>query len=220
MLKLNRKNSSRYLLWLFCLFTVSESVFAEHTIHVLNLPHIADWDQEIFKNKTKYNVVSIDGKPYVKATSKGSASGLVRNIDIDLTKSPYLNWTWKVENILKDVDETQRSGDDYPARVYVVISGGLFFWNTRAISYVWSSEQEKGSHWPNAYTDNAMMVSVESGPENVGKWITHKRNVLEDIKTLLGLDVTEINAVAIMTDTDNTKQAATAYYGNILFTEE
>ncbi len=198
---------------------LATSAIAEHTIHVLNLPHINDWGQEVFDEKTRYDVVSVDGKPYVKAISKSSASGLVRHIDIDLTKSPYMNWTWKIDNILKDVDETQKRGDDYPARVYVVISGGFFFWRTRAISYVWASQQEKGSHWPNAFTDNATMVAVQSGDENLGKWVTEKRNVLEDIKNLLGIDATEINAVAIMTDTDNSKQSAVAYYGNILFTE-
>jgi len=213
-------NRSLSAVWLAVLVLLAANAYAEHTIHILNLPHISEWEQEVFKNKTKYDVVSVDGKPYVKAVSNGSASGLVRRIDIDLTKSPYLNWTWKIENILDGIDETQKSGDDYPARVYVVISGGMMFWKTRAISYVWSSEQEKGAHWPNAFTDNATMVAVESGTENVGKWVTYKRNVLEDIKNLLGLDVTEINAVAIMTDTDNSKQSAVAYYGNILFTEE
>lgn len=199
---------------------VMNVAFAEHTIYVLNLPHISEWEQKVFSAKTRYDVVSIDGKPYLKATSKSSASGLIRHIDIDLTKTPYLKWTWKVDNILKDIDETQKSGDDYVARVYVVISGGLFFWNTRAISYNWTSSEPEGSTWPNAYTDNAIMVSVQSGAEQAGEWVSEKRNVLEDVKNLLGIEATEINAVAIMTDTDNSKQSATAYYGNIMFSEE
>lgn len=199
---------------------VTNAALAEHTIHVLNLPHISEWDQKVLADKTKYDVVSIDGKPYLKATSKASASGLIRHIDIDLKKTPYLKWTWRVENILTDVDETQKSGDDYPARVYVVISGGLFFWNTRAISYNWTSSEPEGSTWPNAFTDNAVMVSVQSGAEKVGEWVSEKRNVAEDIKNLLGIEATEINAVAIMTDTDNSGQSAIAYYGNIMFSEE
>ncbi len=218
-LKLHLKIPNTCFALFFVLILVATVAVAEHTIHVLNLPHIKDWDQEVFKNKTRYDVVSIDGKPYVKAVSNSSASGLVRHIDIDLTKSPYMNWTWKIENVLTNVDETTKSGDDYPARVYVVISGGFFFWKTRALSYVWATQQEKGSHWPNAFTDNATMVAVQSGDELSGKWVTEKRNVLEDIKNLLGIDATEINAVAIMTDTDNSKQSAVAYYGNILFTE-
>lgn len=194
--------------------------FAVHTVHVLDLPNISDWKQERFSGETQYDVVTIDGRPYIKAVSKASASGLVREMDIDLTEAPYMNWSWKIENILSDVDEKKKSGDDYPARVYVVISGGFFFWKTRAISYTWTSKEPKGSVWPNAFTDNATMVAMQSGDELLGQWVTEKRNVLEDIKNLLGIDATEINAVAIMTDTDNSKQSATAYYGNILFTEE
>ena len=198
---------------------VTGTAFAEHSIHVLNLPHISDWEQKVFSDKTKYDVVTLDGKPYVKATSNASASGLVRHIDIDLRKTPYLNWSWRVDNVLSNIDEAKKSGDDYAARVYVVISGGLFFWKTRAISYNWTSGKAEGTHWPNAYTDNVVMISVQSGDEKAGKWVTEKRNVLEDIKTYLNIDATEVNAVAIMTDTDNSKQSAVAYYGNIIFSE-
>lgn len=220
MLSLRKHKNLITLSALTILFALTSVTLAVHTVHVLDLPNISDWKQERFSGETKYDVVTLDGKPYVRAVSKASASGLVREIDIDLTKSPYMNWSWKIENILKDVDETKRSGDDYPARVYVVISGGFFFWKTRAISYVWSNEIAKGTHWPNAFTDNATMVAMQSGDELMGQWVTEKRNVLEDIKNLLGIDATEINAVAIMTDTDNSKQSATAYYGNIVFTEE
>ena len=214
--------NKKYITTVLLIFSlvIASTALAVHTVHVLDLPNISDWKQERFSGETSYNVVTIDGKPYIKAVSKASASGLVREMDIDLTEAPYMNWSWKIENILSDVDETKKSGDDYPARVYVVISGGFFFWKTRAISYTWTSEQEKGAIWPNAFTDNATMVAMQSGDELMGQWVTEKRNVLEDIKNLLGIDATEIHAVAIMTDTDNSKQSATAYYGNILFTEE
>lgn len=203
------------------LFSISMVCFAETpAVEVLTLPDLSQWKMETFSGETAYEVVSIDNKPAIKASAEQSASGLVRKMKIDLTKTPYINWSWKVDNVLKDVDETQKSGDDYAARVYVVISGGVFFWRTRAISYAWASQQPKDSIWPNAFTDRAVMVAVESGPELSGQWVTEKRNILEDIKILLGIDKTSIDAVAIMTDTDNSKQSATAYYGNIYFTAQ
>ena len=203
------------------LFSISMVCFAETpAVEVLTLPDLSQWKMETFSGETAYEVVSIDNKPAIKASAEQSASGLVRKMKIDLTKTPYINWSWKVDNVLKDVDETQKSGDDYAARVYVVISGGVFFWRTRAISYAWASQQPKDSIWPNAFTDRAVMVAVESGPELSGQWVTEKRNILEDIKILLGNDKTSIDAVAIMTDTDNSKQSATAYYGNIYFTAQ
>ncbi|MGD8570377.1 MAG: DUF3047 domain-containing protein [Gammaproteobacteria bacterium] len=210
---------------LICLLAITlqlgtPACLAETRINVLSLPDLSQWEAEVFSGKTLYMVVDNEGKPVIKATSNGTASGLVRHMDIDLTKTPYMNWSWKVDNVLEGVEETQKSGDDYPARVYVVISGGIFFWRTRALSYVWASRQAKGSVWHSAFTDNATMAAVESGPDKVGRWVHEKRNILDDIKKLLQLDKTEINAVAIMTDTDNSKQSATAYYGDIYFTAE
>lgn len=202
------------------LLFMASTAFAEQRVDILSLPDINDWDEESFSGETRYEVVTIDDKPVIKAISKSAASGMVRHIDVDLTKTPYMNWSWKVENILTNVDETQKSGDDYAARIYVVISGGFLFWKTRAISYAWASKKPKGAHWPNAFTENALMIASESGEEHVGEWINEKRNILDDIKNLLGIEATEINAVAIMTDTDNSKQSATAYYGNVFFTDQ
>ncbi|MCI0506164.1 MAG: DUF3047 domain-containing protein [Gammaproteobacteria bacterium] len=203
------------------LFNPTAICFAETTtVKALTLPDISQWKTETFSGKTTYEVVNIDQRNAIKAVSRQSASGLVRKMPIDLAKTPYMNWSWKVENVLTNVDEQQKSGDDYAARVYVVISGGLLFWRTRAISYVWASHQAQYSHWPNAFTGNAIMVSVQSGPGASGQWVTEKRNVLEDIKQLLGVDNTEIDAVAIMSDADNSQQSATAYYGDIYFTAQ
>ena len=195
-------------------------VASAQTVNVLMLPDISDWDAKTFSGETSYELVSIDDRQAIRAISNRSASGLVREIEVDLTKTPYLNLSWKIDSTLDNVEETKKDGDDYVARVYVVISGGVFSWRTRAINYVWASKQPKGSSWPNAFTDNVVMVAVESGAEYAGQWVTAKRNVLEDIKKLHGIDKTRIDAVAIMTDTDNSNQTATAYYGDIYFTAD
>ncbi len=197
------------------------TVMAENgTVNVLTLPDLGDWNAKEFSGETSYELVNIDDRPAIKAVSNSSASGMVREIKVDLTKTPYLNWSWKVDSTLGDLDETKKSGDDYVARVYVVISGGVFFWRTRAINYTWASVHPQGSSWPNAYTGNVIMVAVDSGQEYAGQWVTQKRNVLEDLKTLHGIDKTHIDAVAIMTDTDNSNRSAIAYYGDIYFTED
>lgn len=220
MLKL-QQTINRFSIAMFALLIfVANTTIAGQRVDVLSLPDISDWEQEIFSDETRYEIVTVEDKPLLKAIADSTASGMVRHIDIDLTKTPYMNWSWKIENILSNVDETQKSGDDYAARVYVVISGGFLFWKTRAISYVWASNKPKESHWPNAFTENALMIASQSGDEYVGDWINEKRNILDDIQNLLGIDATEINGVAIMTDTDNSKQSATAYYGNIFFTAQ
>lgn len=178
------------------------------------------WKEKVFKGKTRYDLVNMKNGTVLRARSRGTASGLYRKMRVDLTKTPYLNWRWRVEGLLQGNDERTKAGDDYPARVYVVVSGGLFFWRTRAINYVWSSHQPAGSAWPNAYTANAHMIAVRSGPVAPGVWQREKRNVREDFKRAFGIDLREAHAVAIMTDTDNTGQSATAYYGDLYFSSE
>ena len=156
----------------------------------------------------------------LRAASEGAASGLYRERQVDLTETPILEWSWRVENTLGALDERRKDGDDYPPRVYVVFSGGLFFWRTRAINYVWSNHQPVGSTWENAYTGNARMVAVESGPERTGRWLEERRNVRADYRRLFGESVERADAVALMTDTDNSGGRAIAFYGDIRFTAQ
>lgn len=183
---------------------------------------LTHWDEKSFDGHTQYRLVKDSELDAIvlQAHSDASASGLIYKQDIDLTKTPYLNWSWKITDTLKGNDEQTKLGDDYPARIYIVVSGGLAFWKTLSLTYVWSSHQAIGRHWPNAYTSNAHMVSIQSGPQLVGQWQHEKRNIRQDLKTYFGDDLKEVHAVAIMTDTDNTGTDITAYYGNIYFSSE
>lgn len=178
-----------------------------------------DWKSKIFSGTTQYRITELDGKLVLHAVSEAAASGLYREIPIDLRKTPYMNWSWKVDSVLSGVNERKKSGDDYPARVYVVVSGGFFFWRTRALNYVFSNNQPAGSSWKNAYTENARLIAVQSGLQGSGQWTSFKRNVREDFRRAFGEDIQALDAVAIMTDTDNSGQRASAYYGDIYFTD-
>ena len=178
------------------------------------------WEEQSFSGITRYQLVQDSQQQVLSAQSSDSASGLFYETDIDLTQTPYLNWSWKVENTFSGNDETRRSGDDYPARIFVVVSGGIFFWQTRAINYVWSSDQPAETQWESAVTENAMMLSLRSGDSLSGQWLVEKRNIREDFRRMFGVEVNEIHAVAIMSDSDDTGQSARAYYGDIFFSEE
>ncbi len=161
-----------------------------------------------------------NGRTALHAQSNATASGLYREMSIELGKTPILNWTWQIGNILAGADERTRAGDDYPARVYVIFSGGMMFWRTRAINYVWSSKRPVGSGWPNAFTGNAYMIAVESGSKRAGRWVEERRDVLSDYRQAFGEEPGPVDAVAIMTDTDNTGTTATAWYGDIWFSSK
>ena len=175
-----------------------------------------------FDGHTQYtlNVDESKQQHVLQATSAKAASGLFREVRIDLHKTPFLNWSWKTNSSLQGIDETQKSGDDFAARIYVVVDGGYLLWNTIALNYVWSSSHQKGQRWDNPFTSNATMYAIESGKKNLGKWQHYKRNILEDLKNMAGKKTQYIDAIAIMTDTDNSDLKATTYFGDIFFTAE
>jgi hypothetical protein len=179
------------------------------------------WETESFVGHTRYQLEPLPGRGTVlSADSQASASGLFRKVKPDLGRTPWLHWSWKVDSLIGNADERSKGGDDYPARVYVVFSGGLLFWNTRAINYVWSGNQPVGSEWPNAYTARARMIAVQSGAEHLGQWISEVRDVRADYRRLFGEEPGPVAAVALMTDTDNTGRSARAWYGDIWFSSD
>ena len=115
----------------------------------------------------------------------------------------------------------EKSGDDYAARVYLLIDGGLLFWNRRAISYVWANRSETGSVWDNAYAgDSVKMLALKSAKEPTRTWLHEKRNVYEDFKAVFGEEIATVDAVAVMTDTDDSNSTALTYYADIFFSAE
>jgi hypothetical protein len=184
---------------------------------------------------TSYELVKDGEGVVVKAVSDASASGLIKEVRIDPKEFPIVRWRWKVENLLKRSDVTRKDGDDYPARLYITFeydpgkvsfakklmfkAGQAIFGDIPigALNYIWESKTPVGTIVDNAYTNFAKMVVVESGPQKVGMWIDESRNIYDDYKKAFGEDPPMINGVAIMSDTDDTKERVTAYYGDIVF---
>lgn len=205
--------------WLGCIATGGAAV---GDVVVGDFAHdgLAGWEPVRFEGETHYRLVEAQGVTALHAESRGSASGLIRKIKVDLTQTPVLRWRWRVANTLRNNAEHEKDGDDYPARIYVIFKSGFLSLGTRSLNYVWSSHQETGATWPNAYTDANQMVAIRSGNDLQETWVREHRNVREDIRRVFGRDATTVHAVAIMTDTDNTGQSAAAWYADIRFTAE
>lgn len=177
------------------------------------------WEEHSFGAATSYRLTEADGRAAVHAVCDDrAASGLFHEQAIDLNRTPILEWSWRVDETLSGIDETARSGDDYPARIYVVDEWRLLRWRTRAINYLWASEQPAGSHWPNAYNSRVHMVAVRAGvPDEPGTWFTERTNLRADFERVHGHEPDRITHVAIMTDCDDTGQRTEAWYGAIRF---
>ena len=172
------------------------------------------------KGKTTYTLGSNDKGNYLKAESEGKASGLGKKVKINLIKTPFINITWKVEKDLTGINEQSKKGHDYAARVFIIKKTGITALSNRAINYVFSSNNIIGKHWRSPFTKNSIDYVLASTQDNLNEWVSVKANVKEHFKKLHNIDVNEIEGVAIMTDTDNSKLPAIAYYQNIYFSSE
>jgi hypothetical protein len=203
----------------------------------------SDWILFDFKNVplTSYEVINDEnGVPVIKAESNASASGIIREVDIDPNEYPIIEWRWKADDLVDEADLTKRSGDDYAARIYITfdieleslsLKNRMLYLTAskiypegripaRALNYIWSNKAEKNSIHPNPWTELSMLKVVRNSEDELGVWMNERRNILEDYRKVFKTDPPRINSIAIMTDSDNTKGSATAFYGDIIFKKE
>ena len=171
-------------------------------------------------NKTEYSVGSNDNGNYLKAVADNAASGLGKEVKIDLNKTPFINITWKVEKDLSGILENTKKGHDFAARVFVIKKTGATPLSNRAINYVFSSNSDVGFNSSSPYTKKSIDNVLATTKENFNEWVTVKANVKKDFKKFHNLDVNELDGLAIMSDTDNSKMKSISYYQNIYFSAD
>ena len=216
------------MLKIFCIFITSliflSSVHAE-TVKVFEFTEKELSALEIRKvrgadNKTSYSVGSNENGNYLKAVADNAASGLGKEIKIDLNKTPFINITWKIEKDLRGIKENTKKGHDYAARVFAIKKTGATPLSNRAINYVFSSNSEVGENRPSPYTKKSIDNVLATTKDNLNEWVTVKANVKEDFKKFHDLDVNELDGLAIMADTDNSKMKSISYFQNIYFSAD
>lgn len=193
--------------------------YAENNVSVANfeVDSLSLFKEKSFVGHTKYQLVQQGQQTVLRAEASNNASSLYRSMEVDLRQTPNLNWSWRVDNVYPIEDQQVKKGDDYPARVYVVVRDGLFPWQVRALNYVWSNTATELSHWDNPFTEKAAMIPLKAGTATLGQWHQERVNIGEDFYRIFGERIEKIDGVAIMTDADNAGGKATAYYGNIYF---
>ena len=203
---------------LFFLFNTSKA----ETIKVFEFTNLELSKLEVRKirgadNKTFYSIGSNDNGNFLKAVADNAASGLGKEVKINLNKTPFINITWKIEKDLLGIKENTKKGHDFAARVFVIKKTGATPLSNRAINYVFSSNNDVGFNSPSPYTKKSVDSVLSSTINNLNKWITVKANVKEDFKKFHDLDVNQLDGLAIMSDTDNSKMKSITYYQNIYF---
>ena len=209
-----------FIIWFaFCTFGLTNEIkvfeFTEIELSELEVRKVRGAD-----NKTIYTVGLNENGSFYKAVADNAASGLGKEVKIDLNKTPFINITWKIEKDLPGIKENTKKGHDFAARVFAIKKTGATPLSNRAINYVYSSNNEIGFNSISPYTKKSVDNVLASTKNNLNEWITVKSNVKEDFKKFHNLDVNELDGLAIMSDTDNSKMRAVAYYQNIYFSAE
>ena len=189
--------------------------FTEEELKTLKVRKVRGAD-----SKTEYIVGKNENGNFLKAIANNAASGLGKEIKIDLNNTPFLNITWKVEKDLSGINERSKKGHDYAARVFVVKKTGATPLSNRAMNYVFSSNDNVNDFHPSPYTKKSIDYVLATTKENLNEWVTVKVNVKDHFKKFHDLDLDEINGIAIMADTDNSKLSSVSYYQNIYFSAD
>ena len=213
----------------FILIFLYQASFSEVIVNE-DFYNLNNWNSLRFKKinvLSSYNIIDND---ILKAYSKNGASAIIYSEKFDVYKYPLAEWKWKVENIYQKGNAALKSGDDFPIRVYLIFqyspknSSGFKkikyelakklygeYPPHSALNYVWASKLEKGEIIKNPYSDFSRTLALESGNAKLGEWIVEKRNILEDYRAAFREDPPQKASIAIMADSDNTGEEATAY---------
>ncbi len=210
--------------FIITLIAIANTSFANEVV-VFDFKHDEISKLEVRKvrgadNKTIYTLGSNENGNFLKAVAENAASGLGKQVKIDLNKTPFINITWKIEKDLAGIKENTKKGHDFAARVFVIKKTGATPLSNRAINYVFSSNNEIGFNSPSPYTKKSIDNVLSSTKQNLNEWVTVKANVKEDFKKFHNLDVNDLDGVAIMSDTDNSKKKSVAFYQNIYFSDK
>lgn len=188
----------------------------------LNFPKI--------KKHTQYSIVKEAGETYLKAESNASASAIIYKKEFNVYEYPKIRWTWKIDNVYKKGNVKEKSGDDYPIRVYVLfkydpekasfgkrIKYGLAkiiygeYPPHSSLNYIWANKKDEKGIITNPYASEVKMIILQAGSEKAGKWHEEDINILEDYRKAFGTDPPPVAGIAIMNDSDNTGESSVSF---------
>ena len=178
---------------------------------------LTHWIEKSFSGHTQYVLRNDGDEKIVHATANSSASGLFNKHTINVERETRIAWRWKINKIGQGNDERSKSGDDYPVRLYVIVKGEPYLWNNSILVYVWSNKSAVESAWVSPFASEFRYIVVETGEKHIGQWRNYSRNIQSDFNTIFGFKPKVVDAIAIMTDSDNSKQKFEAWYGEVKY---
>jgi hypothetical protein len=175
------------------------------------------WKLRGFGQPTRYRIREIDGRPAIEAAGRASAAGLFRDLRFMVREYPIVEWAWRVDRLPEAADIRSSEADDYGASLYFLFGRpGLLRPEPPTLAYAWTSEATpEGAIVASPRHPGTLRTFVlKSGSDNLGEWVTERRNLVEDYRQVFGEDPPEhVEVVALWSDSDQTGEAVKAYYG-------
>ncbi len=175
------------------------------------------WSLKVWRGMPDMRFVGQRGEKALRMRSQKASVSIYRNLRVDPKIFPVLSWRWKVTKLPRGGDARDKRRDDQAAGVYVSFPRFPSFINSRLIGYVWETNAPVGTVLRSRKNPMVHYIVVRSGEKNLGRWITERRNVLEDYRRVFGEEPPSVNGISLMIDTDDTQSEAESYFARIEF---
>lgn len=225
-----------------CLLAGCMSVPEKAKVRASSMPtvwHVEDqikWESVKIPGKveTRYSMVSLNNRSALMASAQSSASMLRQDLRIEPELLNALSFSWQIQNLIEGADMALRDQDDSPVRLVLAFEGDRSQFSPKnamlselshalsgrpmpyaTLMYVWCNKRPLNSVILNPRTDRIRKVVVESGKGRLDQWLTYERDIKADFEKAFGEAPGALIGIGLMTDTDNTRSNAKAWYGPI-----
>jgi hypothetical protein len=194
------------------------------------------WSHQSFPGKTptRFQYVRKDGRDAIAVDARSSASMLRNNLRIEPRDLGHVRFSWKVPALMEEADLASRDKDDAVVRLVLVFEGDRSRFSARdaalselarvltgeelpyaTLMYVWCNRRVAGTVVRSPRTDRIRKLVVESGHARLNQWLDYERDIRADYQRVFGEAPGALVGMAIMTDSDNTRSRAQAWYGPV-----
>ena len=160
-----------------------------------------------------------DGRVALHLKSANDGSTVSRDVKgkVTLKETPVLEWTWKALVLPQNGNSCKKATDDQAAQLFVVWPRFPEAVRSRIIGYVWDTTQPVGTICKSEKTATVTYVVIRSGSAELGKWLTERRNVVEDFTKIYGEAPENPGGVSISIDSNDTNSTSESLMGAIAF---
>lgn len=174
------------------------------------------WKEHVFQGHSSYQIIQNGTNHVLRGHAASTASGIGMEVQARIVPGTILSWRWKIEKLPPGGSDTDLKKFDHTVRLYIAFKSMLV---PRTVNYIWSADGKVGEKLSHPSSNRARILILESGPAKAGQWVTEKRDLYQDWKTLFGEEPPEIQSIGLMTDSDGTQSDVTGYYDDLLLAQ-